>query len=151
MCVIFCGKSLKKELWIDTTFDPCYFSWDSPFKENTLKELCTCLKTLLLAQTICIICWKYFRRPRPWACCAWWPASSTSWTFSTCSSSAPGSSARSTSTVFLVQPFYTLYSSSSAPGCLARSTSTVFLVQPVFSLYSKVKVLVSTVNMLWRV
>jgi len=28
----FCGKSLKKELSIDTTFDPCYFSWDSPFK-----------------------------------------------------------------------------------------------------------------------
>jgi len=26
----FCGKSLKKGLLIDTTFDPCYFSWDSP-------------------------------------------------------------------------------------------------------------------------
>ena len=32
ICEIFCGKSLKKELSIDTTFDPCYFSWDSPFK-----------------------------------------------------------------------------------------------------------------------
>jgi len=28
---MFCGKSLKKERSIDTTFDPCYFSWDSPF------------------------------------------------------------------------------------------------------------------------
>ena len=31
ICEIFCGKSLKKELLIDTTFDPCYFWWDSPF------------------------------------------------------------------------------------------------------------------------
>ena len=31
-CEIFCGKSLKEDLSIDTTFDPCYFSWDSPFK-----------------------------------------------------------------------------------------------------------------------
>ena len=30
---IFCGKSLKEDLSIDTTFDLCYFSWDSPFKE----------------------------------------------------------------------------------------------------------------------
>ena len=30
---IFSGKSLKKDLSIDTTFDLCYFSWDSPFKE----------------------------------------------------------------------------------------------------------------------
>ena len=32
ICEIFCGKSLKEDLSIDTTFDPCYFSWDSPFK-----------------------------------------------------------------------------------------------------------------------
>ena len=41
MCEIFCGKSLKKELSIDTTFDPCYFSWDSPFNgvsiQNTIR------------------------------------------------------------------------------------------------------------------
>ena len=24
---------LKEDLSIDTTFDPCYFSWDSPFKK----------------------------------------------------------------------------------------------------------------------
>ena len=29
---IFSGKSLKEDLSIDTTFDPCYFLWDSPFK-----------------------------------------------------------------------------------------------------------------------
>ena len=28
----FSGNSLKEDLSIDTTFDPCYFSWDSPFK-----------------------------------------------------------------------------------------------------------------------
>ena len=32
ICEIFSGKSLKEDLSIDTTFDPCYFSWDSPFK-----------------------------------------------------------------------------------------------------------------------
>jgi len=32
ICEIFCGNSLKEDLSIDTTFDPCYFSWDSPFK-----------------------------------------------------------------------------------------------------------------------
>ena len=26
ICEIFCGKSLKEDLSIDTTFDPCYFS-----------------------------------------------------------------------------------------------------------------------------
>ena len=31
ICEIFSGKSLKEELSIDTTFDPCYFLWDSPF------------------------------------------------------------------------------------------------------------------------
>ena len=31
ICEIFCGNSLKEDLSIDTTFDPCYFSWDSPF------------------------------------------------------------------------------------------------------------------------
>ena len=32
ICEIFCGKSLKEDLSIDTTFDPCNFPWDSPFK-----------------------------------------------------------------------------------------------------------------------
>ena len=27
----FSGSSLKEDLSIDTSFDPCYFSWDSPF------------------------------------------------------------------------------------------------------------------------
>ena len=30
----FSDSSLKEDLSIDTTFDPCYFSWDSPFKLN---------------------------------------------------------------------------------------------------------------------
>ena len=29
---IFSGKSLKEDLSIDTTFDPCYFLWDSTYK-----------------------------------------------------------------------------------------------------------------------
>ena len=33
ICEIVCGKSLKEDLSIDTTFDPCYFSWDSPFNK----------------------------------------------------------------------------------------------------------------------
>ena len=37
ICEIFCGNSLKEDLSIDTTFDPCYFSWDSPFKETVYK------------------------------------------------------------------------------------------------------------------
>ena len=32
ICETFSGSSLKEYLSIDTTFDPCYFSWDSPFK-----------------------------------------------------------------------------------------------------------------------
>jgi len=36
---IFCGKSLKEDLSIDTTFDLCYFSWDSPFKSGLLGNL----------------------------------------------------------------------------------------------------------------
>jgi len=36
---MFCGKSLKKELSIDTTFDPCYFLWDSPFKGSVSRVL----------------------------------------------------------------------------------------------------------------
>ena len=32
ICETFSGNSLKEDLSIDTTFDPCYFSWDSPFK-----------------------------------------------------------------------------------------------------------------------
>ena len=35
ICEIFPGKRLKEGLSIDTTFDPCYFSWDCPFKKNT--------------------------------------------------------------------------------------------------------------------
>ena len=32
ICETFSGNSLKEDLSIDTTFDPCSFSWDSPFK-----------------------------------------------------------------------------------------------------------------------
>ena len=32
ICEIFSGKSLKEDLSIDTTFEPCYFSWGSTFK-----------------------------------------------------------------------------------------------------------------------
>ena len=32
ICETFSGNSLKEDLSIDTTFDPCYFSLDSPFK-----------------------------------------------------------------------------------------------------------------------
>ena len=38
ICETFSGNSLKEDLSIDTTFDPCYFSWDSPFKEKTTFE-----------------------------------------------------------------------------------------------------------------
>ena len=31
ICEIFPGKSLQEDLSIDTTFDPCYFSWDSTY------------------------------------------------------------------------------------------------------------------------
>ena len=34
ICEIFSAKSWKEDLSIVTTFDPCYFSWDSPFKET---------------------------------------------------------------------------------------------------------------------
>ena len=34
ICEIFSGKSLKEDLSIDTTFDPCYFLWDSTFKPH---------------------------------------------------------------------------------------------------------------------
>ena len=38
ICETFSGNSLKEDLSIDTTFDPCYFSCDSTFKVNfTLK------------------------------------------------------------------------------------------------------------------
>ena len=32
ICETFSGKSLKEDLSIDTTFDTCYISWDSPIK-----------------------------------------------------------------------------------------------------------------------
>ena len=32
ICETFSGNSLKEDLSIYTTFDPCYFLWDSPFK-----------------------------------------------------------------------------------------------------------------------
>jgi len=32
ICEIFSDKSSKEGLSIDTTFDPCYFLWDSTFK-----------------------------------------------------------------------------------------------------------------------
>ncbi len=36
-------RSLKEDLSIDTTFDPSYISWDTPFKEwNELKDPLTC-------------------------------------------------------------------------------------------------------------
>jgi len=35
ICEIFCGSRLKEDLSIDTTFDPCYFSWDRPFNWET--------------------------------------------------------------------------------------------------------------------
>ena len=41
ICETFSGNSLKEDLSIDTTFDPCYFLWDSPFKcqlENPLTD-----------------------------------------------------------------------------------------------------------------
>ena len=34
ICEIFSGKSLKEDLLIDATFDPCYFSWESTFKNS---------------------------------------------------------------------------------------------------------------------
>ena len=40
ICEIFSGKSLKKDLPIDTTFAPCYFSWDSPFKVRDPAKQC---------------------------------------------------------------------------------------------------------------
>ena len=40
ICETFSGNSLKEDLSIDTTFDPCYFSWDSPFNmQNVDKAL----------------------------------------------------------------------------------------------------------------
>ena len=33
ICETFSGNSLKEDLSIETTFDLCYFSWDSPFKQ----------------------------------------------------------------------------------------------------------------------
>ena len=40
ICEIFSSKSLMEDLSIDTTFDPCYFSWDRTFK--VLKPLTGC-------------------------------------------------------------------------------------------------------------
>ena len=57
ICEIFCGKSLKVDLLIDTTFDPCYFSWDSPFKKNQnipLKSLHIIYKQKLIFFLPCI-------------------------------------------------------------------------------------------------
>ena len=34
ICGTFSGNSLKEDLSIDTTFDPCYFSWDCPFNPS---------------------------------------------------------------------------------------------------------------------
>ena len=33
ICEFISSKSLKEDLSIDTTFDPCYFLWDSTFKD----------------------------------------------------------------------------------------------------------------------
>ena len=45
---IFCGKSLKEDLSIGTTFDPCYFSWDSPFKVVILRTENSTLYQILI-------------------------------------------------------------------------------------------------------
>jgi len=37
ICETISGNSLKEDLSIDTTFDPCYFSWDSPFNDPSLR------------------------------------------------------------------------------------------------------------------
>ena len=34
ICETFPGNSLEEDLSIDTTFDPCYFLWDSPFNKT---------------------------------------------------------------------------------------------------------------------
>ena len=34
ICESFSGNSLKEDISVYTTFDPCYFSWDSPFNEK---------------------------------------------------------------------------------------------------------------------
>ena len=47
--VTYSGNSLKEDLSIDTTFDPCYFSWDSPFKG--LAELSLKVGTYLTVPT----------------------------------------------------------------------------------------------------
>ena len=39
ICEIFSGNSFKEDLSIDATFDPCYFSWDSPFKATVQLKL----------------------------------------------------------------------------------------------------------------
>jgi hypothetical protein len=46
ICENFSGNSLKEDLSIDTTFDPSYFSWDSPFKVwiQTKKPWINCIK-----------------------------------------------------------------------------------------------------------
>ena len=36
ICETFSRNSLREDLSIDTTFDPCYFLWDSPFKSASL-------------------------------------------------------------------------------------------------------------------
>jgi len=44
ICENFSGNSLKEDLSIDTTFEPSYFSWDSPFKVKTHSSTSFCLK-----------------------------------------------------------------------------------------------------------
>ena len=39
ICEIFTGKSIKEDLLIDTTFDPCYLSWDSTFNILVFNKL----------------------------------------------------------------------------------------------------------------
>ena len=39
ICETFSGNSLKEDLSIDTTFDPCYFLWDSPFKASLIEQI----------------------------------------------------------------------------------------------------------------
>jgi len=44
ICETFSGNSLKEDLSIDTNFDPCHFSWDSPFK---LSLICNITKYIM--------------------------------------------------------------------------------------------------------
>ena len=48
ICETFSGNSLKEDLLIDTTFDPCKFSWGSPFKITNGRVIYTALYVMIL-------------------------------------------------------------------------------------------------------